>query len=238
VIVVLDEAYIEFVRDPECPNGFDEVRSGTSSVVVLRTFSKAYGLAGVRIGYGVMAPQVADYLNRVRQPFNTTTLSQVAALAALDDDEFLAKTRETVWSGLAYLYGELKRLQLPYVPTQTNFVLIEVPLEARLVFEAMLRRGVIIRSMASYGLKSHVRINVGLPEENLRCMQALEQVLIEMGVPKRVRLTSRPRFARGGTRVWSLPLTVRPVRARVRCRGSWPGNWVLSIWTPAPCIGR
>jgi histidinol-phosphate aminotransferase len=131
-----------------------------------------------------MPVQVADYLNRVRQPFNTTALSQVAAQAALDDDEFLAKTRETVWSGLAYLYGELKRLQLPYVPTQTNFVLIEVPLEARLVFEAMLRRGVIIRSMASYGLNNYVRINVGLAEENRRCIQALEQVLIEMGGAK------------------------------------------------------
>jgi histidinol-phosphate aminotransferase len=181
VIVVLDEAYIEFVRDPECPNGFDVVRSSASPVVVLRTFSKAYGLAGVRIGYGVMPAQVADYLNRVRQPFNTTALSQAAALAALDDDEFLAKTRETVWSGLVFLYEELKRLQLPYVSTETNFVLIEVPREARLVYEAMLHRGVIIRSMASYGLKNHVRINVGLPEENRRCMQVLEQVLVEMG---------------------------------------------------------
>jgi histidinol-phosphate aminotransferase len=96
-----------------------------------------------------MPARVADYLNRVRQPFNTTALSQVAALAALDDDEFLLKTRETIWKGLTYFYAELKRLQLPYVPTQTNFVLIEVPLEARLVYEAMLRRGVIIRSMAS-----------------------------------------------------------------------------------------
>jgi histidinol-phosphate aminotransferase len=184
VLVVLDEAYIEFVRDPECPDGFEEHRRSSPPVVVLRTFSKAYGLAGVRIGYGVMPAPVADYLNRVRQPFNTTALSQVAALAALDDDEFLTRTRETVWSGLAYLYGELKRLQLPYVPTQTNFVLIEVPLEARLVYEAMLRRGVIIRSMASYGLKNYVRINVGLPEENRRCIHALEQVLIETGGAK------------------------------------------------------
>jgi histidinol-phosphate aminotransferase len=186
VIVVLDEAYIDFVRDPECPNGFDEIQRAAPPLVVLRTFSKAYGLAGVRIGYGVMPARVADYLNRVRQPFNTTALSQVAALAALDDDEFLLKTRETIWKGLTYFYAELKRLQLPYVPTQTNFVLIEVPLEARLVYEAMLRRGVIIRSMASYGLKNHIRINVGLPEENRRCVQALERVLVESGCAKMV----------------------------------------------------
>jgi len=184
VIVVLDEAYIDFVRDPECPNGFDEIHRTAPPLVVLRTFSKAYGLAGVRIGYGVMPGRVADYLNRVRQPFNTTVLSQVAALGALDDDEFLVKTRETIWNGLTYFYAELNRLQLPYVPTQTNFVLIEVPLEARLVYEAMLRRGVIIRSMASYGLKNHIRINVGLPEENRRCVQALERVLAESGCAK------------------------------------------------------
>ncbi len=186
VIVVLDEAYLDFTRDPLCPNGFDLIHRTAPPLVVLRTFSKAYGLAGVRIGYGVMPAAVADYLNRVRQPFNTTTLSQVAAMAALDDDEFLAKTQEIVWSGLTYFYAELERLQLAYVPTQTNFILIEVPVEARLVYEAMLRRGVIIRSMASYGLKNHIRINIGLPEENRRCIQALELVLAELGDTKRI----------------------------------------------------
>jgi histidinol-phosphate aminotransferase len=180
VIVVLDEAYIDFVRDKECPNGFEEIQRTAPSVVVLRTFSKAYGLAGVRIGYGVMPAQVADYLNRVRQPFNTTTLSQVAAMAALDDDAFLAATQRNTWDGLAYLYAELGRLRLAYVPTQTNFILIEVPLEARRLYEAMLRRGVIIRSMASYGLPRHIRINVGLPEENQRLVKTLEAALAEL----------------------------------------------------------
>lgn len=180
VIVVLDEAYIDFVRDKECPNGFEEIQRAAPSVVVLRTFSKAYGLAGVRIGYGVMPAQVADYLNRVRQPFNTTTLSQVAAMAALDDDAFLAATQHNTWEGLAYLYAELGRLRLAYVPTQTNFILIEVPLEARRLYEAMLRRGVIIRSMASYGLPRHIRINVGLPEENQRLVKTLEAALAEL----------------------------------------------------------
>ncbi|HBD07918.1 MAG TPA: histidinol-phosphate transaminase [Syntrophobacteraceae bacterium] len=180
VVVVLDEAYIDFVRDQECPNGFDEVQRAAPPVVVLRTFSKAYGLAGLRIGFGVMPAQVADYLNRVRQPFNTTTLSQVAALAALEDDEFLAITRRNTWDGLTYLYGELERLSLPYVPTQANFILIEVPVEARRLYEAMLRRGVIIRSMASYGLPRYVRINVGLPEENQRLVRTLDEVLAEL----------------------------------------------------------
>ncbi len=202
MIVVLDEAYIEFVRDEQCPNGFDEAQRLTPPVVVLRTFSKAYGLAGIRIGYGVMPAQVADYLNRVRQPFNTTAVSQVAALAALDDEEFLARTRQTTWDGLSYLYGELDRLRLPYVPTQTNFVLIEVPFEARRVYEAMLRRGVIIRSMASYGLLHHIRINVGLPEENRRFVTALEEVLAELTGSGPHADSTAATFARVEGRLW------------------------------------
>lgn len=178
-IVVLDEAYIEFSRADDTPIGFDYIEKNGPSVVVLRTFSKAYGLAGLRIGYGVMDPEIAGYLNRVRQPFNTGSLSQAAALAALDDDEFLEKTREAVWSGMDYLYGEMERMGLRYVPSEANFFLIEMPCEAKRVFEAMLRRGVIIRSMASYGMERYIRINAGLAEENERFVKTLGQVLAE-----------------------------------------------------------
>ena len=177
VIVVLDEAYIEFVRESDTPYGFDYVSGTGPYVVVLRTFSKVYGLAGLRIGYGAMDPSITDYLNRVRQPFNTGALSQIGALAALDDDEFLHATQKVVWNGLRYLYTETERLGLPYLPTHTNFFLIEMPGNAKRIYEAMLREGVIIRAMNAYGLDRHIRVNVGLPEENERFIQALDRTL-------------------------------------------------------------
>lgn len=179
-VVILDEAYVEFVRGDDIPHGFDYVGLNGPYVVVLRTFSKIYGLAGLRIGYGAMAPSVADYLNRVRQPFNTGTLSQVAALAALDDEDFVRHTRNVVWDGLRYLYGEVEKLGLNYLPTQSNFFLIEVPCDAKKVFEAMLCRGVIIRAMNSYGMDRTIRVNAGLPVENERFVQSLGHTLNDL----------------------------------------------------------
>jgi histidinol-phosphate aminotransferase len=184
IVVVLDEAYIEFVTDCDTPSGFDYIHRRAPHVIVARTFSKAHGLAGLRIGYGVMHPAVADYLNRVRQPFNTGTLSQVAALAALDDEEFLHRTQDTVAEGLVYLYQEIERMGLNYVPTQANFFLIEVPTDAKTIYEAMLRRGVIVRPMNSYGMARYIRINAGLPEENARFVRALGDTLRELPVTR------------------------------------------------------
>ncbi len=176
-VIVLDEAYIEFAATGDTPKGFDYIHQSGPHVIVARTFSKAYGLAGLRIGYGAMEPAVADPMHRVRQPFNTSTLAQVAALAALDDEEFLHETRRVVAEGLAFLRGEINRLGLHYVPTQSNFLLIETPIEARAVSETMLRHGVIIRPMNAYGLPNHIRVNVGLPEENKRFIEALSRAL-------------------------------------------------------------
>jgi len=184
ILVVLDEAYIEFVRDRNTPRGFDYIHRQGPHVIVARTFSKAHGLAGLRIGYGAMHPAIADYLHRVRQPFNTGTLSQVAALAALDDEEFLNRTQNTVAEGLAYLYQEIERMGLNYVPTQANFFLIEVPTDAKTIYEAMLRRGVIVRPMNSYGMARYIRINAGLPEENERFIRALGDTLRELPVTR------------------------------------------------------
>jgi histidinol-phosphate aminotransferase len=180
IIVVLDEAYIEFVKDGDTPRGFDYVHRSGPYVIVARTFSKAHGLAGLRIGYGVMEPAIADYLHRVRQPFNTGALSQAAALAALDDEEFLHKTQSTVGEGLTFLYQEIGQLGLNYVPTQSNFFLIEVPTDARDIHETMLRQGVIIRPMNSYGMPGYIRVNAGLPEENVRFIRALSRSLHEL----------------------------------------------------------
>ena len=176
IIIVLDEAYMEFADPKLTLTGLEYVNSAPP-VVCLRTFSKAYGLAGLRIGYGVMDPELADYLNRVRQPFNVNSLAQVGALAALDDKAFLQKTQKAVRQGLAFLYGELKKLQLRVHPTQTNFFLIDVGYDSRVVYEAMLRSGVIVRAMHSYGLPNYIRISVGRAEENQRFIETLKEVL-------------------------------------------------------------
>ncbi len=180
IVVVVDEAYIEFMPDGSSFNAIDYISSDGPYIVALRTFSKAYGLAGLRIGYGFSHPEVVDYLNRVRQPFNVNLLAQEAALAALDDDDFLEKTRRTVWEGLAYLYRKLDEMGLRYIPTCTNFFLIEVPGSAREIYQALLRKGVIIRAMDSYGLGKFIRVTVGLPEENERFINCLQEVLKEI----------------------------------------------------------
>ena len=176
IVVVVDEAYVEFVRDPDCFKSMEYIQND-KPVVALRTFSKAYGLAGLRIGYGVMAPELAGILHRIRQPFNASLLAQAGAVAALEDEAFLNKTIQTVHEGIDYLYAELGRMGVRYFPTQANFLLIDTGRNADTVFESMLKKGVIIRSMSSYGYPEFVRVNTGLPEENKRLIQAMEQVL-------------------------------------------------------------
>ena len=178
IVVVLDEAYIEFASEESVANGLD-LAASHPLLIVLRTFSKLYGLAGLRIGYGFASEKVVDYMNRVRQPFNANTLAQAAATAALDDRKFVSRTLGTVQDGLAYLYRELDNLGLPYVPTQTNFFLIKVPMGGERLFKRMLREGVIVRSMASFGFPDYIRINVGLPEENRRFISTLRDALGE-----------------------------------------------------------
>jgi histidinol-phosphate aminotransferase len=176
VIVVLDEAYIEFVTDERAANGLGLLKT-YPSIIVLRTFSKLYGLAGLRIGYGFASAQIIDYMNRVRQPFNVHTLAQVGATAALDDTEFVGKTLRTIKDGLAYLFDALKRIGVDYLPTQTNFFLIHIPMGGKKLYERMLQEGVIVRAMDSYGLNDYIRINVGVPEENERFIRTLKKVL-------------------------------------------------------------
>jgi histidinol-phosphate aminotransferase len=176
VILVLDEAYIEFVRDPAGPNSLEFVRAGRP-VVGLRTFSKAYGLAGLRIGYGLMPAEVAGVLQRVRQPFNVNLPAQAAAAAALDDTEFLKETLRVVHEGIDYLYGALTLLGMECLPTQSNFLMFRVPGDAHRVFEGLLDLGVIVRPLATYGYPDRIRVNAGRPEENQRFVEALREVL-------------------------------------------------------------
>ena len=175
-VVVVDEAYIEFVRDADCLQS-DSFWGAEHPVVTLRTFSKLYGLAGLRVGYGVMPAELAGYLNRIRQPFNVNSLAQVAARAALQDRDFVERTRRVVHDGLAFLFKSLTEIGVRFFPTQSNFFLIDVEQEADAVFQAMLRQGVIVRSMTGYGYPRYIRVNVGTAAENERFIKALKAVL-------------------------------------------------------------
>jgi histidinol-phosphate aminotransferase len=145
--------------------------------VGLRTFSKAYGLAGLRIGYGWMPPYLAELLNRVRQPFNVNSLAQAAAVAAFEDEGFLNDTVELVSDELEFIYTALDSLGIEYLKSQANFLLIRVGKDANEVFEDLLRKGIIVRAMASYGYPDCIRVNVGLHNENVRLLEALPGVL-------------------------------------------------------------
>jgi len=177
VMVVIDEAYIEFVT-AEDREGSLEIQKAHDNVVVLRTFSKIYGLCGLRTGYGICAPEVKQAVDKVRQPFNVNNLALVAAIAALDDEPFLRKSHELNLAGLAQLTGGFKRLGLAWIPSFANFVTVEIPREAGasragIVYQQLLRAGVIVRPVAGYALPDHLRVTVGLPEENERFLTAL-----------------------------------------------------------------
>jgi len=175
VLVVLDEAYGEYLPDA--------LRSPTPgwiarhpNLVVSRTLSKAYGLAGLRVGYGVAHPEAAEVMNRVRQPFNVNHLAMVAACAALEDHAFIEKSRAVNAAGLAQLREGFERLGLEYIPSHGNFITVRVG-EAARVYGRLLREGVIVRPIAGYGLPEHLRVTVGLPEHNARFLAALERAL-------------------------------------------------------------
>ena len=180
VVVIFDEAYCSFVDDPDFPDTLPYVKEGERPVIVLRTFSKDYGLAGLRVGYGVMPPEIREYVDKVREPFNVNSLAQLAALTALEDEGYVEWVRRRNAEGKQYLYRELRRLGLSYVPTQANFMLVDVGRPAREVFEALLRRGVIVRPADSFGYPTHIRVTIGRPEENRAFIKALEEVLKEV----------------------------------------------------------
>jgi histidinol-phosphate aminotransferase len=175
-LVVLDEAYFEYVRWPEYPNGLDYFRK-LPNLIVLRTYSKIYGLAGLRVGYGVMNPELVGYLNRTKMPFNLTWPAQVAGVAALDDVEHLRTTCETTWRGLEYLEVELKKLGIPVPHSHANFVFADLDRPAGPVYEQLLRRGIITRPVPGSGWPNALRISAGLQSQNERLVQAMAEVL-------------------------------------------------------------
>jgi histidinol-phosphate aminotransferase len=176
VIVVIDEAYIEYVPPEMIPDSLQFVRQGRP-VMVLRTFSKIYGLAGLRVGYGMAPPPMIELLERIRAPFNVSALAQCAALAALDDDAHVSSSRQVNELGKTYLSGELDRLGLECPPSVANFLLIDLKQDGRVVSDALLRMGVIVRPLGGATLKTHIRVTIGTPQENERFIEALKRVL-------------------------------------------------------------
>jgi len=173
VIVVFDEAYFEFLDRP--PDTLRFVREGRN-VIVLRTFSKIHGLAGLRIGYAIARPDVIEVLHKTRQPFNVNSLAQAGALAALEDDAHLRETKRVIDEGRAYLQEQLAEMKIPFVPAVANFVMAKVG-DGCAVFKKLLRRKIIVRPLKGYGLSEWLRISVGTMEENKKLILALRELM-------------------------------------------------------------
>ncbi|MCC6531038.1 MAG: histidinol-phosphate transaminase [Burkholderiales bacterium] len=177
VLVVLDEAYQEYLPSELQADSISWLRE-FPNLVITRTFSKIYGLAGLRLGYALAHESVADLMNRVRQPFNANSIALAAAVPALDDADFIRRSREVNFAGMARLTEGFKRLELAYIPSCGNFVTVRVGDGAE-VYRRLLRRGVIVRPIAGYGLPAHLRVTIGTEAENARFLQALEESLHE-----------------------------------------------------------
>ncbi len=177
VLVVFDEAYYEFVESSAYPDTLRYVREGRPNVVTMRTFSKAYGLAGIRLGYAIAVPDVLTPLNMVKGVFSVNRLAQVAGIAALSDETFLRESVAANRAGLRFLYGEFDRLGLNYVESQTNFVLVEIGPQATVIQQRLLERGVIVRPCVNYDLPNFLRISVGNHAQNVRLIESLEALL-------------------------------------------------------------
>ncbi len=183
IVVVIDEAYFEYAT--EADTGTDAYPDATQwleafpNLVVTRTFSKAFGLAGLRVGYSLSSPVIADLMNRIRPPFNVNTPAQVAALATLDDPHYLQQSLAVNTAGMRQLTKGFEKLGLASIPSITNFVSVEVGDNARVVYDALLKRGVIVRPVANYGMPRHLRVSIGTEQENRHFLSALTAILSE-----------------------------------------------------------
>jgi len=181
IIVFLDEAYFEFANSgfKDYPNGIDYL--DIPGVIVSRSFSKAYGLAGLRIGYGISSPEIIRYMERTREPFNVNLLAQEAALAALDDKAFLKKTLSHVKKERDFLYSALTKIGISYVPSATNFIIVDVKKDCKEVFNSLLKYGVIVRDMKAWGFDTFIRVTIGTRAEDVKFIEALKKVLAGYG---------------------------------------------------------
>jgi histidinol-phosphate aminotransferase len=175
VVVVLDEAYSEYLPDEERADSVHWLAQ-FPNLVITRTFSKAYGLAGLRVGFALAHPEVADLMNRVRQPFNVSAVAQTAARAALEDRDFVRSSVEANHSGMRQIIDGLQRMGLEHIPSFGNFVSFRAGAAAH-VYQRLLRQGVIVRPISMYGMPEHLRVTIGLPAENERFLAALRTAL-------------------------------------------------------------
>ncbi len=176
ILVVLDEAYYEYAKGADYPESI-KLLEEHSNIFILRTFSKVFGLAGLRVGYAVSSPQIITSLNKVRAPFNVNSAAQVAALAALNDDEFLKLSIENNRLGKLYLYEAFSDLGLEYIPTHSNFVMVNLKRDSQQIFSALLHEGIIVRPGIPFGMPYWIRLTIGTMEENKSFIQALKKVL-------------------------------------------------------------
>lgn len=176
VLIVSDEAYVEFVRDQSYRSLAGEIDK-YSNLVVLRTFSKIFGMAGLRLGAMLGPAEVIDAYNRMRKPFNVSSVAQVAGIAAMDDHDFIRRTQEVTWSGIDFFYKELAALGIPFIPSQGNFILFETPVLGKEIFAEMLKQGVILRPVDNYGLPYYLRMSVGLETENQKAIASLKKII-------------------------------------------------------------
>jgi len=177
ILVVFDEAYNEYVTNPDYPDTVDLVRQGRSNVVVLRTFSKIFGLAGLRVGYALAHQNIIASMERVREPFNVNLLAQAAGTAALGDEAHVNASRELNEEGKKYLYGEFEAMGLKYFPTEANFIWVDTGKNSKELFGQLLKKGVIIRTGDIFGCDTFIRVTIGLPEQNERFIKTLKEVL-------------------------------------------------------------
>ncbi|MFH1223422.1 MAG: histidinol-phosphate transaminase [Pseudomonadota bacterium] len=176
ILLISDEAYIEFVRAKDYKTMMSVFKEYESNLVITRTFSKAYGLGGIRVGYGIASREIIGTANKIREAFNVNVVAQDAATAALDDQDFVKETVKKTHEGIDYFKTELKKLGLNYLPTECSFVLIEVPEDGKIFFDKLLQRGIIVRPMQGYGLPRHIRLSVGTMEQNKKVIETIRSI--------------------------------------------------------------
>ncbi|UCB46172.1 MAG: histidinol-phosphate transaminase [Spirochaetota bacterium] len=176
VLILMDEAYMEFAEQDESADTISQFKEGHKNLFIIKTLSKIYGLAGLRVGYGIGDEGIIEHMNRIKLPFNISIVSQNAALGALEDSMFLKKTVDITKEGKSFIYRGLEELGLGYIPSSTNFILIDTKRDADIVTEELMREGVLVRSAKNYGIPRHIRVTVGTAEQNKKFIKALKKI--------------------------------------------------------------